>query len=201
MINSHMIKIPTIKAATVLLGAVALLLSACIPSVNPYYKPKDVTFDPALIGEWADDEESWVFSHHKDEGAYELTITESGKRGVLKATLFTLRNHRFLDVIPIADDIELADDQADIIGMGITTGHLVFHVAETAPQLKLALMEGEWFMDQLEQEKGFLTHLEDDERMLITAKTSELRRFLMRHVDSGRLFMDYRELTRITADN
>lgn len=199
--SASMKKLSRIAKTAAAGGVAALLLCACIPSVNPYYKPKDVTFEPALIGEWANDEETWVFEDHEDEGAYELTMTQGEKTGVLKATLFALRNHRFLDVIPIAEDIELADDQADIIRMGITTGHLVFHVTETAPQLKLALLEGEWFADKLEQEKGFLTHLAEDERTLITANTRELRRFLLRYVDGGNLFEDYRELTKQISNN
>jgi len=194
-------KIFAVSKTPAALGAVALLLSACIPSVNPYHEPKDVTFEPALIGGWANDEKTWVFERHADEGSYELTIAESGKRGTLKATLFTLGDYRFLDVIPIFEDVELADDQADIIGRGVTSGHLVFHVAQTAPRLTLAPFEDEWFMNNLVKENGFLAHVAEDGRTLITAKTRELRRFLRRHIDEGRLFEDYTELTIQTGND
>jgi len=47
------------------LALTALLFSACIPSVNPFYTTKDVVFDARLLGEWQAkdtmDQECWKF--------------------------------------------------------------------------------------------------------------------------------------------
>ena len=63
------------------LAAGMLALTACIPSVHPFYSDKDVVFDPRLLGEWLEKDkeekpQSWHFEKAEDN-AYRLSITES----------------------------------------------------------------------------------------------------------------------------
>src|ERR1700759_2067163 len=92
------------KGNLIAIVAAALLLAACIPSVNPFYQGKDGISDPHLIGEWQDKDQTnnpeiWVFQPSTNR-SYDLTVTEEGKTGKFSATLFQLKQERFLDLVP-----------------------------------------------------------------------------------------------------
>jgi hypothetical protein len=178
------------------LGVAALLLVACIPSVNPFYRAEDISFDPALIGEWIDGDERWVFERYAGEDAYQLTFSDGEDTGSMKATLFRLGDHRFLDLV--AENIEFADDQWELIDFSVFPGHLVMHVAEIGPQLRMAVFDLDWMEDLLGQNPNALEHTRFDDRILLTGSTRELQRFLKKHVDGGELFpaSDYSEMVR-----
>lgn len=192
------------KTTPLALGVVtALVLTACIPSINPFYTPKDVVFEPALFGEWTvkDSEhqpERWTFerSDGKDNArAYDLTVIEGdGKQGQFHATLFKLKDHRFLDLIPA--DCEYATNQCDLVAFSMFPGHLLIHVASVEPELRIALCDFDWLGKYLENHPRMLMHHKEDESILLTASTKQLQRFVLKHVEDGELFSDYGELTR-----
>ena len=75
------------KTRTLIAIAIAgVLLSACIPSVNPFYTDKDLIFDPRLLGEWqvkdsSNEPQLWKFEKGDDK-TYKLSVTEKdSKRG------------------------------------------------------------------------------------------------------------------------
>jgi hypothetical protein len=177
-------------------GVAALLFVACVPSVNPFYRLQDITFDPALVGEWIDGDESWVFERYPNEDTYRLSFSDGEETGSMRATLFTLDDHRYLDLI--AEDIEFADDQWELIDFTVFPGHIVMHVAEIEPQLRMAPFDLDWVEDFLEQNPNVLDHAVYDDRILLTGPTRELQRFLKKHVDGGELFpaSEYSEMLR-----
>jgi hypothetical protein len=185
------------KAKIVIAAAgAALLFVACVPSVNPFYRTQDITFDPALIGEWVDGDESWVFERYPNEDAYRLSFSDGEETGWMKATLFTLDDHRYLDLI--AEDIEFAADQWELIDFSVFPGHIVMHVAEIGPQLRMASFDLDWMEEVLDQNPNALDHAVYDDRILLTGPTRELQRFLKKHVDGGELFpaSEYSEMLR-----
>src|SRR5689334_9911263 len=117
------------KRNLVALGAAALLLAACIPSVNPFYTDKDVVFDQHLLGEWQDKKATqtpdlWKFEQSTNH-EYQLTVMEEGKTGQFKAHLFKLQREQFLDLIPT--DCKYATNQADLVAVSMFPGHLLLH--------------------------------------------------------------------------
>ena len=186
-------------------GAAGLLLTACVPSVDPFYTAEDVVFDPQLVGGWrsADEDdgpEQWKFVETEPGRGYRLIVTEEdGRQGEFKATLFKLDDHCFLDLTPT--DCSYATNQAQLVAVAMFPGHLVLHVAQIEPSLKLAFMDVDWLEDHLEQNPGALAHRpkEDDDRTLLTANTRDLQRFLLEHLEGGELFADYGELQRRAA--
>ena len=181
------------------IAAVALLLSACIPSVHPFYTDKDVIFDARLLGEWqskeqADQPEIWRFEK-ADDKRYALTVREKeGKHGKFAACLFTLKNQHFLDITPT--ECELASDQADLVAASIFPGHLVLRVPQIEPELKLAFCDFDWLKKLLKANPKALAHLEEEKRIVLTASTRELQRFILKHLGEGELFQKPNELVR-----
>lgn len=182
-----------------------LLLTACIPSVNSFYTDKDVTFIPGLLGEWttkdtSNDKEHWTFDRGKNI-SYALTITdEDGKHGSFIATLFKLKDHQFLDLIPA--DCAYATDQTDLVAVSMFPGHLLLHIAQIEPDLKLAFCDYDWLRRHLEANPKALAHLQDtnEERILLTAGTRNLQRFVLKHLREGELLSEYGELTKSSAE-
>jgi hypothetical protein len=170
------------------LGA-AVLLCSCIPSVNPFYTDKDVVFDARLLGEWQEKDKSdnpdvWKFEIATNK-TYKLTVTEKeGKQGRFNAHLFQLKQEYFLDLIP--SDCDYATNQADLVAASMYPGHLLVHVPQIEPELKLAFFDFGWLQKFLEKNSKALAHHLEGDRMLLTAGTSDLQRFVLRHL--GELF-------------
>jgi hypothetical protein len=173
------------------LAGAAALLSACIPSVNPFFTEKDIAFDARLVGEWrgkeeADAQELWKFEAD-GTNAYKLTVTEKeGKQGEFEARLFKLRREAFLDLIP--SDCDYATNQADLVSFSMFPGHLLVRVTQIEPEMKLAFFDFEWLQKHLEKNPKALTHHKEGDRIVLTATTKELQSFVLKHVSGGELF-------------
>lgn len=179
------------------LATAALLFGACIPSVNPFYIGKDVVFDARLLGEWqekgkADNPEVWKFKKSGDK-SYNLTVTEKGKEGRFDARLFKLKDECFLDLIPT--DCNYAINQANLVAFSMFPGHLLVRVSQLEPELKLAFFDFGWVQKFLEKNpKALAHHLEGQEagkeggRIILTAETRDLQKFVLKHLGEGELF-------------
>jgi hypothetical protein len=169
----------------------ALLLSGCIPSVNPFYTTKDVVFDPRLVGEWREKDASkesqvWKFEAAPDK-AYKLTITEKeGKRGEFSARLFKLKQAHFLDLTPTS--CEYATNQADLVAFSMFPGHLLVRVPQLEPELKFAFFDFDWLEKHIKANPKSLAHLVEEGRIVLTASTGDLQRFVLKHLGDGSLF-------------
>ena len=186
-------------------AAVALFLSACVPSVNPYYLDKDVSFDARLIGEWhptknGEERESWRFEDNGDK-TYKLTVTEQDeKKGVFTATFFKLKNYSFLDLTP--QECSFATNQAELVSFCMLPGHLLVNVAQVEPTLKLAFFNLDWLEKHLKANPKALAHRNwgagEKDRVVLTGSTDQLQGFVLNHMKPGELFDDYGELARST---
>jgi hypothetical protein len=172
------------------LGAAALLCS-CIPSINPFYTDKDVVFDPRLLGSWQEKDKSdnpdvWKFESATNQ-TYLLTVTENGsKQGTFAAHLFQIKQERFLDLIPA--DCNYATNQADLVSFSMFPGHLLARVSQIEPELKLALSDFDWLQKFLEKTPKALAHHREGDRLLLTAGTRDLQKFVLQHLGEGELF-------------
>ena len=100
---------PDRKRTGIALLATALLLAACIPSVNPFYTPKDLVFDARLLGEWQEKDkpqepEIWKFEKADDKG-YKLQVIEKGKTGAVQRP--SVQTQRALLPGPDSDRLQL----------------------------------------------------------------------------------------------
>lgn len=200
MIKASPIKHWTTTARTcmALLG-LATLLTACIPSVNPFFTEKDLVSDDRLLGEWQEkgangEPEIWKFE--KGEGkAYKLLVTEKeGKQGEFIAHLFRLDQQFFLDLRPT--DCHFATNQADLVAVAMVPGHLLVRVFQFGPQLKLTFFDPEWVEKYLKEHPAAVAHHVEDRGLILTADTEALQRFVLQHLGEGELFGKPGELVR-----
>ena len=186
------------------LSAALTLLSACIPSVNPFYRDEDIRFDSHLIGVWqqkagSDGPVTWQFEA-AGTNAYKLTVTEKeGKQGTFSARLFQLKQEQFLDIVP--SDCKFDPSQAELVGFAVFPGHLVVRVSQIDPTLKLAFCNFDWLAKYLEKQPKALGHYTEEKRILLTAKTRQLQRFILKHLADGELFQAPEEFVREPEDS
>jgi len=185
-----------------LLAAVALL-AACIPSVNPFYTDKDVVFDQHLLGEWQEkgntnNPEVWKFEQSTNN-SFKLTVVEQGKTGEFAAHLFTLKKEKFLDLIPT--DCDYATNQADLVAFSMFPGHLLVHVPRIEPELDLAFFDFDWLEKYLKENPKTLAHHIEYDRIVLTADTRDLQKFVLNHLGTNKLFKESGVMVRRTSEN
>jgi len=176
------------------LSSLALLLTGCLASsIYPFYSEKDVTFEPALIGQWnkvGDAQEKWVFEKKQDQ-AYSLTYTDGKKSYKMDAHLFRLKDQLFFDLF----NPELPED---LMPPPAPT-HLLLRVFQVKPTVRLAALDYDWLAKLIEKDPGAIRHhsIGEDSKnaqIVLTADTPELQKFVLRHLKTEEAWKDPFEL-------
>ena len=181
------------RTSTFLAGATAAVLTGCVvTSVCPYYSEKDLVTEPAMVGSWSNTKnpgETWKFEKWTNF-AYRLTLAEPSKTTVMEAHAFKLNGQLFLDIFSLEQDYH------------VIPAHYLLKVEQTAPTLKFSELDDGWL-------KSFLTNkptaiafhiLNADDpaasRVVLTADTSSVQSFVVRHLDTPGAWRDACELRR-----
>jgi hypothetical protein len=162
-----------------LLPVPLLLLAACTPSLQPLYTPKDVVFDPALIGIWRDVKEAknYIAVTRSEQGeSYHLLQSDGNGTAGFTATLLKLGGLRFVDLYP--------DEPA--AGTGFYKGHLVrahtFGRIDLADgKLSIGLLDPDWFKTAEAKDSPVKLMIMDDDQPLLTQSTAALQSFAVRY--------------------
>jgi hypothetical protein len=182
-----------LKTLLLACASTALLLAGCVvTSVYPWYTPKDVIFDPALVGVWnapdanAKTNEFWQFEK-SGELAYKLTVADSDdKRTEFDAHLFKLAKRRYLDFVP-----------RDREGGGIPP-HYLMRVDAVTPTLDLVLLDYGWLEKLVTADANAIRHVivpkpigeSGNGDLVLTANTAELQAFLRKHAADTNAFAE-----------
>jgi hypothetical protein len=188
------------KNRILLLFVVAL--TGCVPSWNPFYAEKDLTFDPTLIGTWQPVEaeesskEAWEFTKAGDK-LYQLVQTdEQGRKATFEVRLFKLKDHRFVDLhlTKVEGDQLKVNDWASI---SLVPAHLLLKVEQIERALKLAATNPDWMQKFLKENPGAIAHrVVSDGNIVLAASTSELQKFVLAHQDDKEFFGGAMEMKR-----
>ena len=189
------------KLTLFLLGAAAIGLTGClVTSVSPYYTSKDLGFEPTLLGQWTnttDAKEHWQFEQD-GPNAYKLTFTSDGKTSVIQAHWFKMDGKSYLDLFS-------SEVWGDVQPPPIPS-HFLLRVYQVTPTVKLAAMNHEWLLKLADTDPKAIRHhiipngqKQEDRRVVLTADTSELQRFIKKHLDTAEAWKDSFELQRDAA--
>jgi hypothetical protein len=179
----------TIIKTVAVLASTAVLAGCVVTSVYPFYTVKDVVFDPALLGAWAEADstnaanEHWRFEKAENE-AYVLTVHEVDKHTEFDAHLFKLRGVLFLDLLPR----ERPDNSLPL--------HYLLKVNRIAPSLDWTLLDYDWLSKLVEKDPKAIRHMLVPKKLgetgngdfVLTADTAELQRFILKHVNTQGAF-------------
>lgn len=179
--------------------AALLLLAGCVvTSVYPYFTAKDLISNEALVGKWAEADESnvaenhWVFSRTNGL-AYTLTVRDGPQATEFKAHLFELKGRRYIDAEPIRREDHFIP------------AHYVLQVKRLDDsRLELCALDYKWLTSLLEKKpKALAHHWVDREagtnsggQLVLTAETAALQAFIAKHAGDTNAFPVVYELVR-----
>ena len=166
------------------------VLTGCFPvALQPFYTPKDVVFDPALLGVWAEkegDEESWTFAAGTNQ-SYRVTIKEDKRVDHLDAFLFRLGTNSYLDFT----FAEFGARECEFEGFAafhLMPVHSLAQVRLQNDKLYMAFMDLKWLEKLLadnpkaiRHEKVVIDGSTNDTRLVLTASTRELQDFIQKY--------------------
>jgi hypothetical protein len=156
------------------------LLGGCVPSLHPLYTEKDLTFDPALLGQWTEDDGkgTWAFTK-AGEKEYRLVFTDNqGKGGGFQAHLLKIEGRLFLDIFPT--DLDLKEN--DFFRLHLLPAHTFMLVKQVQPSLQMAFLNPDWVEKYLKEHPESIRHETlDDGHTVFTAQPKELQAFVLQH--------------------
>jgi hypothetical protein len=210
------------------LAGLALPSAACLTSLHPWFTGEDLVFEPALVGTWvdaADPDTTWVFTR-RDDTTYTLIDTRNESEpdplnkaaakpkkivaAPLTARLMRLGEARYLDIC--AGD-EWTD--SSMLGYLLVNSHLLAKIRLEGDALRVAFLDDDRLETLLGEKRVILPHEVVDvggdadypptrihssgRRVLLTAPTSELQRFLATYAASGDAFEPEQVMRRSVA--
>ena len=183
----------------ILFYVLAGILGGCVPvvSLHPLYTQNDIVFDEKLTGDWVDvnEQTSWQFTKPNPESKlYALTYRDDeNKKGLFAVQLVKLEDKFFLDGVPAQVPYDSNDPnkakQLAYNAFFIIPVHIFAIVDSFEPQLKLRLTDDEQMKNMLEEKPKAIKSESVDGRIILTASTEELQKFVLKYADSNELFL------------
>jgi hypothetical protein len=198
------------KVKKALFYLLAGILGSCVPtmSLHQLYNEQDVVFDQKLLGTWVgDSNKTMKFTWPEKEGKkYRLIYTfvdedkGSEAKGIFTVHLVKLKDKLFLDVFPEefpGGKFEEPDEAKWFYNaFFFTPMHTFAAVDSIEPQLKLRLTDNETIKKFLEKDPNAIKHEMIEDNPVLTAKTAELQKFVLKYADSNNVFSEELTLSR-----
>ncbi|MFA5553604.1 MAG: hypothetical protein WDA68_03485 [Phycisphaerae bacterium] len=173
------------------------LLGGCVPSLHPLYTDTDTVFDEKIIGSWQDADSVWKFEKAADANSYDLTVITDGKEGRFIAHLVRLNDTLFFDLYPGHAEINASDFyKAHLLG-----AHSFLKVEQIEPNLALRMMDPENFEKLVESEPEIIKHEVVEKRIILTASTPELQKFVLKYQNDPNVFAQPSNMTKVFDDS
>ena len=171
-----------------------LILGGCVPSLQPFYAEKDVSFDPTLLGTWSGDKDkdTWEFAKHGERGYKLLYMDEEGRQGRFVVYRFRVAGNNLLDLYP-----EEPESRAtDIYKHRLLRLHTFLVILQSEPTVRITTLEPDWLQRFLANNLATLQHQQVAERLILTGSTVELQNFILTHLKTPGAFSEPDELIR-----
>jgi hypothetical protein len=179
----------------VVLG-IAMALTACAPSLHPFYTDKDIIFNEALLGVWMGDPDGGICNFAKSgDNFYELLIMgEKPER--FEARLFEIGGVTFLDLYP-----KPLGDETSLYPENFVPAHSLARVTIARDTFAISVMSGNWLKGLSDRNQLELKHERINGDMIaLTAPTRELQAFALKHANDKEAFGDSDVFHRIHSD-
>ncbi|HEY0653201.1 MAG TPA: hypothetical protein VGD65_08730 [Chryseosolibacter sp.] len=178
------------KHFLLLVLVLAVLVQGCIvKSLHPFYAKSDLVYKSEILNTWVDqDGNRWTIKSVKEQPqAYEMIFTKDGKEASFLAHLFQLNGNLFLDFRPLASD----GNVNDLFEMHLLPSHSVAKVVQISKDVvEIKWFDEDWLHSLFSQNRIKISHEviieensgnDEDKSYVLTASTSELRKFLMKY--------------------
>lgn len=187
--------------------ATVLLLSGCLPvaTLHPAYTEETAVFEEKLLGTWLEEDYAkWQFVRiPDDQNNYYLRLEDQeGKKGYFEAHLCKIDNSLILDVIPAAHpcgEVDTEDMLLPYNAFFVQSLHTFLKIELADPNLKIAITDQDKFEKLLEDSPGSLEYTKTKDRLIITASSNHIQKFIAEHINDERLFTEPSTLQRQEA--
>ena len=186
-----------IAGVTALFAVILFLTSCVVTSIYPYYTDKDLVFDPAVLGKWVEAgatnaSTEYVRIEQTGEKSYRATAFGTDGTNSIEAHLFRLHQQLYLDSFS-------TNRSLDYVPV-----HQVSKVTQTGPVLETADLNYDWLKKLLEKNPKAIRHMvlrdpgeEKGGRIVLTADTQELQRFIIKYVNNTNAWEEPSQLKRL----
>jgi hypothetical protein len=170
---------------------IALALTACAPSLHPFFTDKDIVFNESLLGVWIDDSGGTCKFTKSGDNYYELLVMGE-KPTRFEARLIEVGGATFLDLYP-----KPLGEALDLYPSNIVPAHSLARVTIAKDSISIAMLDGDW-LDRLNDrnELGLAHECLENGVIALTAPTRELQAFVLKHADNSEAFGDVEVLHR-----
>ncbi len=196
------------KTKTILLiMALTAIVVSCIPSLYPLYKPKDLILDENLQGIFrSEDDDYWQielldlewekqfsedWNKYNSGKTYKLVVREDELVQDFAMHLLKLGDDHYLDFYPV--DFEIPNK---LLKQQLVPAHIFAKAEITDKYLILHFFDMDWMEELFEKNQIKLSHAELTDRYLLTAKTDELQKFIIKYANDSTTFLDADTLLR-----
>ena len=186
------------KKLAFFLAVVGLIITGCVvTSVHPFYLEKDVVSGAPLVGHWTNIKEAgeqWIFEPGAGK-SLKLTCVSGNETNLVAAHLFKLGQDTFLDLFPLEPD-------APGFPPAIPS-HLLLRIEQLQPKLKMSALNHDWLVRLVQERPSTIAHVllrdgdkGDQFRVVLTAETAKLQRFVRKQMKNAEAWQDANELRR-----
>ncbi|NOZ46933.1 MAG: hypothetical protein GXO79_09150 [Chlorobi bacterium] len=164
-----------------------LLVSSCVPSLNPLYNEKDLIYNKYLEGTWVEtkSKETWTFKRKSDK-EYWLNYLENNDEAVFEAHLVKLNDYIFLDIYP--SDLKSTNY---LYQSHLFPVHTFSKITIMKKQIVIKMLDPAWIEKSIKNKTLTLDYVKsEDESILITAPTDKLQDFALKYAISNEAFKD-----------
>ena len=160
-----------------ILSLIVLLaaISACVPSLHQLYTEDKTVFEPALLGTWIteDGKDTCIMQEAGDETKYyDMNYSQEGVAANLEGHLMKFGNTLFLDTYPEEPAVK-----NDIYKTHLILAHIFSKIDLKGDTVEVAVIDDEWFRDQIASGKVKIANENQDNGFILTANTEELQKF------------------------
>ena len=116
---------------------------------------------------------------------YQLSVMEDSIVEEFAAHMLMLGDDLYMDFFPINYSIE-----PDLLEMSLAPSHIFAKAEITEDFLLLHFFDLDWLTELVEDNKIKISHVEMNGRLLLTAKTDELQKFILKFANDSTTFME-----------
>ena len=182
---------------------IGVLASGCddggspfVLSIHPLYTKLDLDFDPALLGNWVDDEGDVRFIFEKTaELEYKLTVIERDGQQESKAEfdahLVRLGRAYFLDICP-----KSLEGGSEFYRAHLIPAHTIARLTVEPDKVSLAFLSAGWLKKHIEDKSVDAAHESATGTLILTCATDDLQHLVDLYANDGAAFPDPLDIQR-----
>jgi hypothetical protein len=186
------------KVKKLLFYMLAVLLGGCVLSLHPLYTEDDLIFEERLLGKWGKNgsTETWQFKPADSDKYYKLVYTDDkGKKGSFDAGLGKINNAMYLNIFPQQPELK----ENDYYKFHILRAYSFIKIERIEPNLVMRVMNPDTLKKMLENDPNLINHEIVEDRLLLTASTEKLQKFMKAHANYEGFFGEATEWTRVQS--